>query len=198
MPYADDLDRINHLCFALAEAYYAHHAAMMVVAHPDAKTLLPEREPGRRAQIGRIRKADGDSAIEYLSPYYLDRAARDADDYGRIWLAGAILKLGDEIKRAGLPRTPEVEWVRHVRNAIAHGNCFRIDHPAELDEHPAYIPGRYDDGSRNEVRDHEIVPDLDGKPFLFEFVGEAELVSVFQVIGMHLASDWRIEVGAVS
>lgn len=54
----------------------------------------------------------------------------------RPWGGVVALAAGDAMKQSGLPTTPLSEFVRHVRNAVAHDWHFDIRHmngPAEFD-----------------------------------------------------------------
>ena len=48
-------------------------------------------------------------------------------------IRSALLHVGDEFSAVGyLDRSPELEFLRHVRNAVAHGNRFNITRPLKL------------------------------------------------------------------
>lgn len=62
----------------------------------------------------------------------------------------AILAIGHELDRLGwLDKSPEIEFFRHVRNAAAHGNRFRIDKPIQRPAtFKSYVIGRTIHGRR--------------------------------------------------
>jgi hypothetical protein len=87
-------------------------------------------------------------------------------EFLRRGLASAVISVHDEIKRRDLEdKEPDMEFLRHVRNACGHGNrfTFRGDEPRR----PAA------------VRELAITRDLDGfSPVLFDFltIGDAVLL----------------------
>lgn len=108
-------------------------------------------------------------------------------EYNRVWVVGALLTLGDALSRwTYFDRAPELELVRHLRNAVAHGGNFDIRDPARLIKYPAYVrswtpPARNATGPRI----LEVVPALDGTP-IWDFAAIAEVLSLFQVASRYL------------
>jgi hypothetical protein len=129
---------VGQLAFDMAQGHGAHSAAMTVVGRLDERTLrrVTEYDP-----VGTAPTKDGVhwrfNLYDYLM-YGLKDSAIVAE-LPRVWLAGSLLAVGDALARNGyFDHAPELELVRHLRNGIAHGNRFRIDHPDELKKYPAH------------------------------------------------------------
>ena len=69
-------------------------------------------------------------------------------------------------------KTPELEFFRHLRNGVSHGNRFNLrrDEPKR--------PARF--------RGFEITPALHEQPVLFEFISTGDLFDLFDHIKTHL------------
>ncbi len=125
--------------------------------------------------------------IEYRRSYFQARA-KDPDvvrEIRRAYLSGAILTVGELLAGAGyLDRSPEFEFVRHVRNAVAHGNVFKLEPRAvnELAKHPACLVGR--DGTRT----HRVKAELNGRECLFSFLGPNHALEAIQAAAARLES----------
>lgn len=121
--------------------------------------------------------------MTYHLPHYLAMASQPGrqEQFERVWLAGALLTLGDALGEHGyFDRAPILETVRHLRNAVAHGNRFDIRSTKQLAEYPAYTP----DTSRGQH--WEITPELNGTEFMFTFMQPSDVVSVLGWTAMHL------------
>lgn len=163
--------------------YLEHHAAITVATDPRAVKLAPAREPGQSVSVGRIQRRSGEVQIKYHFTDYLG-AAREPEiqeEYGRVWLSGALLTLGDALQRAGLDPWPEAQLVRHLRNAVAHGNRFDIRYPEELERYPAYMRR----GLPERLRTHEITLDLHGTP-LWEFIEAVDVLTLFNSVNLYV------------
>jgi hypothetical protein len=81
--------------------------------------------------------------------------------------------IGDKLSENGyFDKSPELEFVRHVRNGIAHGNRFNFLHGEPR------RPARF--------RDSEITPALEGTPVLFEFLSTGDVFDLLDYIKEHL------------
>jgi hypothetical protein len=182
--------RIARLAHRLAGGYYAHLAVLDLVAG------LPEQECIDYCNVRDVRRKDGSKHV-YAFDFYFREAVSNPQiktELDRVWAIGALLTLGDEIKKAApnkkaVPKhfyhAPHLELVRHLRNGVAHGNRFRIDNPKELITYPANnfnAPVKSPNGSTFEITDS-----LKG-PVLFDFLGPADLIDLFQSVEMHLFS----------
>jgi hypothetical protein len=144
------------------------------------------------ALVPEFRVTQGDGRDEILDvtnrhfPYYLSRA-RDPEVWGtfdRVFWSGALLVLGDRLARHNyFDRAPVLEFIRYLRNGIAHGNEFEIRNPAALRQYPAHV-----DAAQNIYKEDrfEIHPTLQGKRVLFEYIGALSLSRVFVEVSFHL------------
>ncbi len=175
----------------LAESLYADYlgydALLKLGRDPRARAHAPEREPGQNVPVGRILRPDGSEAIVYHYLHFLTAATQPGVEleHARAWLGGALITLGDALKRNGyFDHDPSLEMVKHLRNAVAHGNRFDIRDSEGLDQYPAYTVWTPESGGR--LR-REITADLHGKPFMFEFMEHYEIPSLIQRVGSHLS-----------
>lgn len=100
-----------------------------------------------------------------------------------VWLTGALLAVGDALKRKSyFDHAPELELIYHLRNGIAHGNCFSIDRK-RLKEHPAH---NHNAACNPNSTSFEITDALDGKPVLFNFMGAGDVLDLLASVGAHL------------
>ena len=121
-------------------------------------------------------------------PYFLERGLdeRIAGEFDRTFLGGALIRLGDELSRyVYFDRAPELEFVRHLRNGVAHGNRFDIRHPDALLRRPAHTFWMH---GLNALHPEffEITAQLNGEPVLFDFIGPLSLARVFVGVSFYL------------
>ncbi|WP_284948030.1 hypothetical protein [Acidisoma cladoniae] len=99
---------------------------------------------------------------------------------------GALLALGDQLsKHRYFDQAPVLELVYHLRNAVAHGNCFTIDKNGRnrLARHPAHnrnALAKSPDGT-----EFEVTADLSG-PLLFEFMGPGDVIDLLKSVELYL------------
>jgi hypothetical protein len=173
----------------LYEGYLVYDSAMTVATDPRSERLAPERQVEDLVSVGRIASGGSSDQVVYDFRLYLARLADPAVEleYRRLWLKLGLIALGDALARDGyFTRTPELEVVKHLRNASAHGDVFEIRRPNQLASHPAHVrrwgpPGP--DGVRGPHL--EITAALHGTR-LWDFVDTVEVLSLFQVVGRYL------------
>lgn len=105
------------------------------------------------------------------------------------YVAGAVLAFSDELaKYDGNDKSPQFEFVRHLRNAISHGNRFSLDRKAckRLEVYPAFL------FRANGSLTHKIKPKLDGKKCLGKFI---EIPLVFEAFDAANLRVQEIELG---
>ena len=171
----------------MQQGYLSHHAAMAVVRDPRAAQILPPT--GKNVPEGIVHGSGGEIRIVYDFRHFLADATRltREEEYDRVWLTGALMTLGDALRQhAYFDRAPELELIRHLRNAVGHGNRFRIDSPASLAKFPAHTRDAEPQPGNNRGGYIEITPSLHGKPCLFDYIEAWELVTLFQAVGGYL------------
>ena len=187
MPQSPEF-RVGQFAQRLHGGYTAHHAAMTIANDPRAAALVPPVEPGQNVPVGRIPYPDGKEHLTYHFTWALEEATMPgaAEEYARSWLSGALINLGDTLAHHDyFDRAPVLEMVRHLRNAVAHGNRFEIHDPSRLAKYPAHTR----DASPNPRPNgppFEITAALHDRPFLFEYMIDLEVVTLFQAVGHHL------------
>jgi hypothetical protein len=169
---------VGQLAQDMARGYAAHITAIRIASRLDHKAFFRliadypsdfvQRKDGTKWSFD-TQDALGDLADKEI-----------AEELPRVWLAGSLLAVGDELKKHDyFGHAPELELVRHLRNGIAHGNRFRIEH---LDEkHPAH--------NRDAWFKHtifEITPELDGQPVLFDFMEAGDVVDLLFSVSLSL------------
>lgn len=173
----------------LADGYYAFLAAHLVAVNPKSiNSLPPPRSPGQDP-IGEIARKDGTYHTLNLR-HYLDLLRTDQSlqrEFLRAWAMGALMAVGDELqKHHYFDHAPILELVYHLRNGVAHGNRFNIDHrgQARLAKHEAHnrnAPVRSPAGTV-----FEITPTLAG-PVLFDYMGAADVIDLLQSVELYLS-----------
>jgi hypothetical protein len=94
-------------------------------------------------------------------------------EYMGLLLQTAFLNIGDELARNSyFDKTPELEFFRHVRNAVGHGNKFSFSRSEPI--RPAAFRGR------------SISRTLHGQPVFFEFLGPGDALDLLDHIETHL------------
>jgi hypothetical protein len=171
---------VGQLAQDMARGYAAHIAVIRVAPRLDHKAAVQliadypsdsvQRKDGTKWSF------DTQDALVDLA----DKAI--AEELPRVWLAGSLLRLGDALKKHDyFGHAPELELVRHLRNGIAHGNCFDIRFPEELKQFPAH--------NRDAWFKHtifEITPELDGQPVLFDFMEAGDVLDLLSSVGLYL------------
>lgn len=166
---------IDQLHRDLGDGYQA-----LVASLEGAKDVVPTRRrwfefefPERTRKYGEELAADPTRA----------RAIREA------YVAGAVLAFADAIaKYEQNDKSPQLEFVRHLRNAISHGNRFNLTTKAckRLEAHPAFL------FRANGSLSHKIKPKLDGKQCLGKFI---DIPSVFESFDAASLRVQEIELG---
>jgi hypothetical protein len=181
--------RVGQFAQRLHGGYIAHHAAMTIANDPRAAALVPPVEVGQNVPVGRIPYPDRDDQLTYHFTSAPQEATMPgaADEYARSWLSGALITLGDALARHEyFDRAPILEMVRHLRNAVAHGNRFEIRDPTRLDRFPAHTRDASPNPARPDRPPLEVTVDLDGSTLLFDYMIDLEVVTLFQSVGNHL------------
>lgn len=179
----------------LAECLYADYigydALLKLGRDPRAVAHIPAKELGQNVPIGRLTRAeDGHEMIVYHYRHYLAEATKpgvDAD-HARVFLGGALMTLGDALKHNGyFDHHPELEMIKHMRNAVGHGNKFDIRNPEALTRYPAHTHRDTPDGTLR----LELTEALHGTPFMFDFMEEYEVVADSARRVAPLTAGWR-------
>ena len=179
MDLADAATDVARLAESLKEDLFVHHAAITLARQPDALALLPPATPDALVAEGQL-----SPGVRYDLPHYLALAGQRGrqEQFERVWLAGALLTLGDALSDSGyFDRAPILETVRHLRNAVAHGNRFRILSSKQLAQYPAHTPMTSAGAHR-----WEITPELSGTEFMFAFMQPGDVVTVLGWVAQHL------------
>lgn len=177
----------GQLAQRLAEGYYTYLAAILVAADPRSDQLVPEVLPGQYVSIGKVKRKDGTEHTFHFT-HYLHLARTDvviASELERVWFAGALLRLGDVLtQHLYFDHAPELELIYHLRNGIAHGNCFRIDKPKKLTKFPAHNRDAWVKSDTEAM--FEITANLQGQPVLFDYMGAGDVLDALISVGMYL------------
>jgi hypothetical protein len=188
---------VGQLAQQLHTGYLAYAATRDLLAHPGIQTVVEvmrsENVGPAPVPIGSIRRGDG-SEIVYDLPHAIEVVGRSAgyrDVYDQLWLAGAVLTLGDALAAEHyFDRGPDLELLRHLRNGIAHGNRFNLRKGEP--RRPAHFTGpdqRFLDGGTTptgQSRFFEITPACQGKAVLFEFMGPGDIVDLLIFVSWRL------------
>ena len=178
---------ISQMAQRMSDGYFMHLAVIQVATDPRAVVLSPNVEPGQMVPVAYVHRKDGTRHVFHFTHYLAEAGKNPAmvDDLDRVWLAGALLAIGDALKRCGyFDRAPELELLRHLRNGVAHGNSFRIDKPKELAKFPAHNRLASVRSDRKAV--FEITQSLQNQPVLFDFMGPGDVLDVLMSVAIYL------------
>ena len=194
--------RVARLCAELFEGYLAYRAGLSVLRLPEAKKLFVEsRQTSQDNNLGPVAtvpRKDGSlwhyNEVQALDP--LNAEELPDDQLGELWLSYSLIRLGDELEsNSYFDQGPALQFVRHLRNGVAHGNKFDIrTHGSNKPPPPAYFTGpRHDFNlfgvftSPSEVeRTFVITPALNGTKVLFDYVGPGDVLDLLLYVTYYL------------
>lgn len=192
---------VGQLAQTLSAGYMAHAAIEVLLAHPAAAAVIDRMEAENRGPavvpIATVERLDGSAIFYSLSHYLRDGAATPEfqGTYSRVWLGGALITLGDALGRQTpyyFDRAPDLEFIRHLRNGVAHGNRFHF-----TDDQPSR-PAHFTGPDRRLLRDgvtptppgqrnfFEIDAALEGQPVLFDFIGPGDVCDLLTFVSWRL------------
>ena len=188
---------VGQLAQELHTGYLAYAASRELLAHPRIETVVAAMRDANTGPaavpIGSINRGDG-SEIVYDLNHAIEVVGRSAEYqnvYDRLWLAGAILTVGDALAAEEyFDKGPDLELMRHLRNGVAHGNRFNLRRGEP--RRPAHFTGpdqRFFDGGttpKGEGRFFEITPASHGKVVLFDFMGPGDVVDLLMFVSWRL------------
>lgn len=178
---------VGHSLVSLAYGYQTHQSAVEVALNPEVLKFVKDHR-GLINDVGKIPRLN-DRGWEYSKLSWLEhpdyRSTID-DLFSMTWLSGALINAGDLLSRHKyFDRHPMLEMIRHLRNAVAHGNTFRIDSVEKLKAFPANNREAKFQGWDG-PRYFEVSPDLQGKKFMFEYMAPANVLDILLSCGFLL------------
>lgn len=171
----------------LTSAVYVQAAVLDIMRDVRTLTFAPTPEIAGDRSAGFVYRRDG-TPLAYDWRHHMEAARTDAAltaELERAELSSALLVLGDRLAAEGyFDRAPILEMVRHLRNAVGHGNRFSFHEPAALLQWPAHTR---DAASRSPTgAAFEITAGLQGTCVLFDFMGPGDVLDVLVSVGTHL------------
>ena len=171
----------------LSQGYYTHAAALQIATDPRAPLLAPPIRPGHQVPTADVHRKDG-TAHTFHFLHYLEQASGHqviSSELERVWFIGSILRVGDVLgQNRYFDRAPELELLRHMRNGIAHGNRFRLDSAAQLQNFPAHNKLAW---VRSDTKTaFEITMALNDSGVLFEFMAPGDILDLLMSISLYL------------
>ena len=192
--------KVGLLAQDLHTHYMAYAATTLIARHPAAEQVIRILEEENRGPapvpVAYVHRKDATQIAYHLSHFFRDVSATPEYQvvHDRVWLGGAVLTLGDELARSNyLDQGPDLEFIRHLRNGIAHGNRFEIR--GSEPTRPAHFTGakgtaHTSDGQpvwvATEGSFFEITPAVHGQAVLFDFIGPADVCDLFQFVAVRL------------
>lgn len=177
----------GQLAQRLHNGYFSHKVAIQIAKHPRAKSLAPAIEEGQSVPIGRLAHKNG-PATTYHFLHYLQAAGADphlSEELDRVWLTSAVLAVGDALSvHSYFDHAPELEFLRHLRNGIAHGNRFNLTNPGQLLKYPAHTRLLWTKADSDPG--FEIDQSLQGRPVLFDFMMPGDVVALLAGVSVYL------------
>jgi hypothetical protein len=189
---------VGQLAQSLYNGYLGYAGATAIVRHPytsDVIARIEEENSGPApVPIEQILRKDGSAAYFNLSHALKNIAATGSyqEVHDRLWIGGALLTLGDELAKAAyFDRRPDLEFIRHLRNGVGHGNTFHFLHGEP--RRPAHFSGpagrEMPDGSftpQGQQNTFEITAALEGQTVLFDFVGPGDVCDLLLFVAWRL------------
>ena len=168
---AEAARQIADLIDRLQVAYTASSTALIFLNDPDVARLLTAKgyDPGTTIRLGR---KDG-SYYDGIRLWESIEQVRNNAPFNRDYLGGhfstSLSWVGDHLKRAGyFDKSPELEFFRHLRNGVSHGNRFHFDNGEPR------RPARF--------RTFEVTAELEGQSVLFAYIMPGDLFDLFDAI----------------
>jgi hypothetical protein len=179
--------QVGQLAQRLYKDYTGFMAVMESALHPSALLPVALPEPGAVVGSGFIRRKKGEPHAYWHEHYLaqvLDSADEQREEVSRVWLSGALIRLGDALHDEGyFDHAPELELVRHMRNAVAHGNKFSFK--GTRPKHPAHNGLAFIRGWDNDS-EFSVDANLQGQSFLFDWMEPGDVLDVFLSVSQYL------------
>jgi hypothetical protein len=187
--------QVGQLAQDLENGYMAHAATTALLRHPYALGALEglerENEGPAVVPIVPVRRRDGTAHFFDLS-HFVRLVSMKPDfqsEQDRLWMTAALLTLGDELAQVGyFDQGPDLEFIRHLRNGVGHGNRFHFLHGEP--RRPAHFTGAAGgDGSTPLVypaTTFEITSTLEGQSVLFDYLGPGDVCDLFLLVANRL------------
>jgi hypothetical protein len=189
---------VGQLAQELFHGYMAYAGLSTLIARPQSIELIEQLESENSGPaavpIEPIFRNDGSAHFFSLSHAVRVLAAEPGflSVRNRLWLAGALLTLGDALATENyFDHGPDLEFVRHLRNGVAHGNRFHFHGEPRR---PAHFTGPdcrlLADGVTStppgQVQTFEITATLEGQPVLCDYVGAGDLCDLLLFVANRL------------
>ena len=166
---------IADLIDSLQATYAAISTALLLLNLDETHQLLEKKgfDPGTTINISRMDNTQY-TGIKLWDSLHLVRGNQsfNLNYLGSIFMTN-LSWIGYELNQNRyFDKTPELEFFRHLRNGVSHGNKFNL-----LNGEPKR-PAKFNA--------FEITPALHGQPVLFEFISMGDLFDLFDCIKFHL------------
>jgi hypothetical protein len=189
-----DALQVGELAQDLFLGYMAYAGITALIRHPGAANLLRQLEHENAGPasvpIEPVYRRDGTAHYFDLSHAVTNESRKESyrATHDRLWLSSAIMTLGDELTRSSLDRTPDLEFVRHLRNGIGHGNRFHFrKNEPRLPAHFTGAEGSTEgDPTPHAASTFEIVKSLEGEMVLFDFLGPGDVLDLLMHVSHRL------------
>ena len=169
------------MCQDLVAVIFGFDAAITLLSDDRVLNLIPDILPGKFVSVGSLVDRDGTIGAEYHFNYYLHQLRTEPrywEGTKAIWASSCLIRLGDRLTHHGyFDRSPDLELIRHLRNAVAHNDKFRIDSLKKLHQYPAHLTA----GQRNWKIDFA----MNGRP-LYDLFSVSDICSIVQNVGIEL------------
>lgn len=178
---------VGQLAQRLGNDYTSFSAVMESALHPETLLRIPPPEPENAVGVGYVRRKEG-TAHAYWFERYLSQGLASAGEFreevSRVWLSGALITLGDALTtHSYFDRAPELELVRHMRNAVAHGNRFKLANGEP--RRPAHNLLAMVRGWNSDTQ-FVVTPGLEGRRLLFDWMHPGDILDVFLSVSNYL------------
>jgi len=169
-------EEIADLIDRLQTTYAAAATALLLLNDDDVLHLLRTKgyDRGTMIRLGRQDNTFYEGINLWDAINLVRQDHRHNLDFVGSYFMTILLFVGDKLRQNEyFDKTPELEFLRHLRNGVSHGNTFRLRDYGEP-RRPATFKG------------FEITQELEGQSVLFEFIGTGDLFDLFDHIKAHL------------
>ncbi len=170
-------EEIASLIEQLQATYAATSTSLVMLNDPDFHRLLQDKgyDAGSTMRLGRR----DNTYYEGIRLWDSIHLAKENSQYNLNFLGSLFMTMvswiGHELSENHyFDKTPELEFFRHLRNAISHGNNFHLKNGEP--RRPA------------QFKEFIITSNLHGKPVLFEFMSTGDLFDLLDYTKVHLRS----------
>jgi hypothetical protein len=185
---------LGYRMVTLAYGYYSHTAAVDVAFDRRVIKFIEDSNILSEDAVGIVPRKSG-KGHEYSKLSWLkhdDFNTNLTSEIDRLWLSGVLIIIGDQLERHHyFDRSPGLEFIRHLRHAVARNNRFKIDNPHKLKQYPAHNKNGKFRGC-NQDTCYEITPEINNSVLMWEFMAPGDIMDAILSAGFYLIDKYGV------